>query len=35
MNKVVIYKGKLGEVIEQIKKDIENEAKENENMADD
>lgn len=29
MNKVIIYKGKLSEVIEQIKKDIENETKEN------
>lgn len=33
MNKVVIYKGKLSEVIEQINKDIENETKENENMV--
>ena len=32
---MIIYKGKLSEVIEQIKKDIENEAKENENMVDD
>ena len=29
MEKVIIYKGKLSEVIEQINKDIENEAKEN------
>lgn len=29
MNKVIIYKGKISEVIEQIKKDIENETKEN------
>lgn len=35
MEKIMIYKGKLSEVIEQIKKDIENEAKENENMVDD
>ena len=35
MNKITIYKGKLSEVIEQMKKDIENETKENENMVDD
>jgi len=35
MEKIMIYKGKISEVIEQIKKDIENETKENENMADD
>lgn len=35
MNKVIIYKGKISEVIEQIKKDIKNETKENENMVDD
>lgn len=29
MEKVIIYKGKLSEVIEQMNKDIENEAKEN------
>ena len=32
---ITIYKGKLSEVIEQMKKDIENEAKENEDMVDD
>lgn len=32
---ITIYKGKLSEVIEQIKKDIKNETKENENMVDD
>lgn len=32
-DKVVIYKGKLSEVIEQMKKDIKNETKENENMV--
>lgn len=32
---ITIYKGKLSEVIEQMKKDIENEVKENENMVDD
>ena len=31
----MIYKGKISEVIEQMKKDIKNEAKENENMAND
>ena len=31
----MIYKGKISEVIEQMKKDIKNETKENENMADD
>ena len=29
MEKVVIYKGKISEIIEQMNKDIENEAKEN------
>lgn len=29
MEMITIYKGKLSEVIEQIKKDIENETKEN------
>ena len=29
MEKVIIYKGKISEVIEQMNKDIENEAKEN------
>ena len=33
MEKITIYKGKISEVIEQIKKDIENETKENENMV--
>lgn len=32
---ITIYKGKLSEVIEQIRKDIENEAKENKNMVND
>lgn len=32
---ITIYKGKLSEVIEMMKKDIENETKENENMASD
>ena len=31
----MIYKGKISEVIEQIKKDIKNETKENENMVND
>lgn len=35
MNKIVLYKGTISEVIEQIKKDIKNETKENENMVDD
>lgn len=35
MNKITIYKGKLSEVIEQIKKDIKNETKENKDMVDD
>ena len=35
MEMITIYKGKLSEVIEQIKKDIKNEAKENENMVND
>ena len=29
MEKVIIYKGKISEIIEQMNKDIENEAKEN------
>jgi len=29
MEKVIIYKGKISEVIEQMNKDIENETKEN------
>lgn len=33
--KIVIYKGKLDEVIEQLKEDIKNETKEDENMAND
>ena len=35
MEKIMIYKGKISEVIEQIKKDIKNETKENENMVND
>lgn len=35
MNKITIYKGKLSEVIEQIKKDNKNETKENKDMVDD
>lgn len=35
MEKITIYKGKLSEVIEQIKKDIKNETEENEYMVDD
>ena len=35
METITIYKGKLSEVIEQIKKDIKNETKENENMVND
>ena len=31
----MIYKGKISEVIEQIKKDIKNETKENKDMVDD
>lgn len=31
---VVVYKGKLSEVIEMLRKDIENETKENENLVD-
>lgn len=34
MNVITIYKGKLSEVLDQIKKDIENETKENKDMAD-
>ena len=29
MEKVIIYKGKISEIIKQMNKDIENEAKEN------
>ena len=29
MEKVIIYKGKISEIIEQMNKDIKNEAKEN------
>ena len=29
MEKIIIYKGKISEVIEQMNKDIKNEAKEN------
>lgn len=35
MEKITIYKGKLSEVIEQIKKDIKNETKENKDMVND
>ena len=35
MEKITIYKGKISEVIDQIKKDIENETKENKDMVDD
>ena len=34
MSEIKIYKGNLDEVIEMIKKDIENEAKENKDMVD-
>lgn len=35
MNVITIYKGKISEVIEQIKKDIKNETKENKYMVND
>ena len=34
MSEIKIYKGNLDEVIEMIKKDIENEARENKDMVD-
>ena len=35
MEKIMIYKGTISEVIEQIKKDIKNETTENKDMVDD